>query len=135
MIHMENGSGITRAIHEPAGAANPRRGLSWIIASFGFLVAGLVGGTIVFVWEPDWAWLLPAAGFAGYILAFRRGMLLWSPNIDMTWRQYLWLERDTVSEDGLPADGSDDPSGVPKNSRVVRHELPGRSRPELRAVR
>jgi hypothetical protein len=135
MIHRDNGSEIARAIHEPAGAANPRLGLSWILASFGFLVAGLVGGTIMFVWKPDWVFPFPAVGFIGYLLAFRRGMLLWSPNIDMTWWQYLWLERDTASEDGRPAYGTDDPSGVAEGFRVLRPEPPRPSPRELRAVR
>ncbi len=91
----------------------------------------------MFVWNPDWVWLVPAAGFIGYLLAFRRGMLLWNPNIDMTWREYLWLERDSesASEDGRPADGRDDPSRAAENFRVLRPEPPRPSRPELRAVR
>ena len=102
MIHRDNGSrSHGRFTNRQAPRIPARR--SWIIASFGFLVAGLVGGTIMFVWEPDWVWPVPAAGFVGYLLAFRRGMLLWSPNIDMTWREYLWLDRDPTAIRRWPA--------------------------------
>jgi hypothetical protein len=112
--------------------AKDRRDILWFLVAFGFLAVGLVGGTIMFAWRPAWVWPFPVAGFIGYVFAFRRGMLLWNPNIDMTWREYLWLERETVSEDGRPADGRDDPSRVAENFRVLR---PAPSRPDLRAVR
>ena len=111
------------------GGSTPRAGdgssLLWFLVAFGFLAAGLVGGTIVFAWRPDWMWPFPTVGFVGYIFAFRRGMLLWDPEIDRTWRQYLWLGSDTVSEYGrAAADGAEDPSGAAR-----------RPRPKLRAVR
>src|ERR1700752_3821043 len=76
-----------------------RRDTAWFLLAFVFLAAGLVGGTILYGWRPDWAWPFPVAGFVGYVLAFRRGLLLWNPNIDRTWRQYLWLDSDPVSRE------------------------------------
>jgi MFS family permease len=110
-------------------------GIAWIVAAFGFLVAGLVGGTVVFAWRPDWVWPFPVAGFIGYVLAFRRGMLLWNPNIDRTWRQYFWLDRDTASQDGQPGSGRNDPSGGAKELQLVRPEPPHPARQALRIVR
>jgi len=111
------------------------RSLGWILASFAFLVAGLVGGTILLEWKPEWVWLFPVAGFIGYVLAFWRGMLLWNPNIDRTWRQYFWLGCNTASKDSQPANGRVDPSEAAKNLRLVRPEPPHPPRHELRVVR
>lgn len=135
MAHTNDESDITRAVHERAAAANPRRGGSWILAAFLSLVAGLVGGTIMLAGRPDWAWPVPAAGFIGYVFAFRRGMLLWNPNSDRTWREYLWLDRDHASEAGQPANGGDDPSGQAKSLRVARPDPTRAPRHELRTVR
>jgi len=135
MAHTNDESDITCAIHEPGAVANPRRGVPWILGAFGSLVAGLVGGTIMFAWRLDWVWPFPLAGFIGYVFAFRRGMLLWNPSIDRTWREYLWLDSDTASEDGQPANGTEDPSAQAKSLRVVRPDPPRTARHELRAVR
>ena len=135
MIHTEEGPGVGRAIPGPAGFASPRRGVSWILAAIGLLVAGLVGGTLMFAWRPDWMWPFPLAGFIGYVLAFRRGMIRWNPNIDRTWRRYFWLDRDTDSEENQPANGRLDPSEGAKSFRIVRPEPHRPDRPELRVVR
>jgi hypothetical protein len=66
MLHTDDESDITGANHEPGGGGNRRRGVSWVLASVGFLVVGLVGGTIMFAWMPDWVWPFPLAGFIGY---------------------------------------------------------------------
>jgi hypothetical protein len=134
MLHTDDVSDITGANHEPGGSGNRRRGVSWVLVSVGFLVVGLVGGTIMLARMPDWVWPFPPAGFIGYILAFRRGMLLWNPNIDRTWRQYLWLDH-AAFEDGRPANGRDGPSGGEGDLRVVRPEPPRPPRHELRVVR
>ena len=68
-------------------------------------------------------WPFPTVGFVGYILAFRRGMLQWNPNIDRTWRQYLWLGRTTASEDSPPANGGVDPA---KGRRISNSFIPSR---------
>jgi hypothetical protein len=136
MFYRDDESDITRAKEEPGGAGNRRRGVSWILASFGFLVVGLAGGTIMLAWMPDWVWPFPLTGFIGYILAFRRGMLLWNPNIDRSWRRYLWLDRDTAAEEGRPENGrGNDPSGEAGDLQVVRPEPSRPPRHELRVVR
>lgn len=136
MNHTNQGSVIPRALHERAGLVNPRMGLFRILAALGFLGAGLVGGTITLAWRPDWAWPFPVAGFIGYVLVFRRGMLLWNPNIDRTWRQSFWLDRDTAPENGQPANGMDDPFFGATNLRAVRLiEASHPSRPGQEAVR
>jgi hypothetical protein len=134
MAHTNDASDITRTIHERAAVAN-RSGVSWILAAFGSLVAGLAGGTIMFARRPDWVWPFPLAGFLGYVFAFRRGLLLWNPGVDRTWREYLWLDRDTASEDGQPANRNADPSGQAKSLRAVRPDPPRTPQHDLRAVR
>jgi hypothetical protein len=57
-------------------------GIAWIAVSLGFLVAGVLAGASMAGSAGVWA--LPVAGFVGYILAFRRGMLSW--NADRVWR-------------------------------------------------
>jgi MFS family permease len=134
MVHTNNESDITRANHEP-GVANPRRAVYWILTAFGFLVAGLAGGTVLFAWRPDWVWPFPVAGFIGYVLAFRRGMLLWNPNVDRTWRQYLWLDSDSASREEPAADGTDDSPRGANNLCIVRPGPVHPSQHELRVVR
>ena len=35
----------------------------------------------------SWGWVFPIAGFVGYVFAFRRGLLVWSPQgIGVTWQ-------------------------------------------------
>jgi MFS family permease len=135
MLHTDAESGATCANHEPAGTANRRRGVFWILVAFGLLAAGLVGGTLMFLWRPDWVWPFPVAGFVGYVLAFRSGMLLWNPNIDRTWRRYFWLDRDTAFEDSQPVNGRSDSSEGAANLRLIRPEPPHPSQHELRVVR
>jgi MFS family permease len=107
----------------------------WFLVGFGFLAAGLVGGTIMFAWRPAWVWPFPVAGFVGYVLAFRRGLLLWNPNIDRTWREYVCLDRSVASQEVPAANEEEESSGRRENLRVARlgqHEPS--SRP-LRAIR
>ena len=66
------------------GGAAPFR---WILAAFGLLFAGLAGGIALKASSSDIGWTLPLAGFGGYLLAFRRGMILWNPKIDGSWRR------------------------------------------------
>jgi hypothetical protein len=123
---------ITRGDSGGGHAAGSRRGIAWILVAFGFLVVGLVGGTVAFAWKREWAWVFPVVSFLCYVLAFRRGMLLWNPNIDRTWRRYLWLEREMIAEDEeTPPIGGEDRE---KTLKIVRPETPP-PRHELRVVR
>ncbi len=135
MIHSDDESPV--AMDDPeAPAANPRKAIVWILVAFGFLIAGLVGGTILYAWREDLAWTVPLACFVGYVLAFRRGMRLWDPETDRTWRQYLGLDGRTAGEKGGTFRGpNDDPSRSPKNLLIVRPETPRPPRHELRVVR
>lgn len=135
MVHRDDESEITQGQPKGAGAGKPRRGIIWILAAFGVLIAGLAGGTILFAWRSAWAGVVPLAAFLGYILAFRRGLLLWNPNIDRTWRVYLWLDRNTASQEGPATNGADDSSGGANNLRIVRPGSPHPARHELRVVR
>jgi hypothetical protein len=62
-----------------AGAA------AWILIAFGLLAVGLTAGTIP--GPRSWTWTIPSAGFVGYVIAFRQGLLAWSRGeIDRIWR-------------------------------------------------
>src|ERR1700719_2596468 len=101
----------------------------WFLVAFGFLAAGLLGGTILYAWRPNWAWPLPVAGFVGYVLAFRRGLLLWNPNIDGTWRQYLWVD----GPQGEPnSNAAEEPSGSAKDLRIVDRRPVRTAKAEMR---
>jgi hypothetical protein len=91
---MNDRNRIGRIEGEPASARqlNGGRPLAWILAAFGLLLAGVAGGTALYAWRSDIGWTVPIAGFAAYLFAFRRGMILWNPEIDRTWRQYLWVK-------------------------------------------
>lgn len=126
---------VTRTARSEATGARrdrSRAGAAWTAVAFGFLVVGLVAGTIVFAWKREWAWLIPVASFVGYLLAFRRGMILWNPAVDRTWRQYLWLEREMPADDDPISRGAEDPD---KTLEIVRPEAPRPQRHELRVVR
>ena len=77
----------------------------------------------MFAWKPGWVWPFPVAGFVGYILAFRHGMLLWNSNIDRIWRH----DSRFGGRDGLPP--------VAGNIRVLHPAPPHGPRPDRRAVR
>ena len=85
---MNDREGIER-VEGGAGTGRPadaRHAAAWLLAAFGFLAAGLAGGAALAAWRPDIGWTAPLAGFAAYLLAFRRGMILWNPKLDRTWR-------------------------------------------------
>ena len=120
MINANQEPRTARADRISSSPAKDRRDILWFLVAFGFLAAGLAGGTIMFAWRPEWMWPFPAAGFIGYVLAFRHGLLLWNPNIDRTWREYFWRDRDASVFAG--------------NLRVGPTARAEASRPGLRAV-
>ena len=118
-----------RSKRESATAPRGQNGrvLAWILASFGFLVVGLAGGTALYAWRADLGWTVPLACFAAYLLAFRRGMVLWNPEIDRTWRDSLRVRPPAQSRKDawnpeatlrLPRPDEEQPTGPPL--RVVR---------------
>jgi MFS family permease len=112
---------------------NRRRGIVWIFVSFGALVIGLVGGTILFAWKSPWAGVFPLAAFAGYVLAFRRGLQLWSPDLDRSWRNYVCFERGSVEdEEAASSPAGEDPE---KTLRIVPGDTLRPPRPELKVIR
>jgi hypothetical protein len=124
---------IARGDSGSGRAAGSRRGAAWILVAFGLLAVGLVGGTILFAWKSRWGWIFPAASFVGYVLAFRRGLLLWNPAIDRTWRRYLWLEGDITGEDAeILSSLEENPE---RSLSIVPPETPRPPRHELRVVR
>jgi MFS family permease len=112
---------------------NRRRGIAWIFVSFGALVIGLVGGTILFAWKSPWAGVFPLAAFAGYVLAFRRGLQLWSPDLDQSWRNYVWLERG--SEEDEEASSSSAAEVPVKTRRIGPADTASPPRRELKVIR
>jgi hypothetical protein len=88
---MNDRKGIEGVEGEAATAPRPhaRHAVAWLLAAFGFLAAGVAGGAALSTWTTSIGWTVPLAGFAAYLMAFRRGMILWNPEIDRTWRQYL----------------------------------------------
>jgi hypothetical protein len=59
--------------------------VAWIGASFVMLAAGLIAGALV---GGHVRWILPTAGFVGYLLAMRQGLKLWNPEgLDRIWRR------------------------------------------------
>ncbi len=114
-------------------ATNRRRAVVCILAAFAFLIVGLAGGAALFAFKKEWAWVLPMASFGGYLLAFRRGMLLWNPAVGTTWRRCLWLEREAITgnEDNSHASGED----PEKTLNILRSGAPRSPRPGLRLVR
>lgn len=131
MMPTHRTAGIPRAADEPEQVGTPRRALPWILTAFGSLAAGLVGGAILLGWEPEWVWTLPVTGFIGYVLAFRRGMLLWNPSIDGTWRLYFRIERD--ADDQPPSRGAEASSA--EQLPTARRESERPPRPELKVIR
>jgi hypothetical protein len=100
---------------------NRRRAIVWILVAVGSLAVGLIGGTVVFAWKREWTWVFPAAAFAAYLLAFRRGMLLWNTVVDRTWQRYLWLEPEMVGQDEEFSRVAEDPE---RTLKIVRPETP-----------
>ena len=131
MAHIGNEPQLTKDNREKP-VTNRRRAIVWVLVAFGFLIAGLAGGTILLAWKREWAWVFPVASFIGYLLAFRRGLLLWNPKLDRTWRRYLWLEGEMVTgdEEASPAPGEDQGETL----GIVRPETPP-TRHELRLIR
>lgn len=93
------------------------KSVAWIIAAIGFLVAGVLTGAVLGQRAGDWA--LPVAGFVGYVLAFRRGML--ARDADKIWRDQ-GDEEDREAEDLTEA-------------AKMAPEEPSRSRQAMRIVR
>jgi hypothetical protein len=57
----------------------------WILAAFGLLAMGVIAGALTA--GSHWSWAFPIASFAGYLLAFRRGLYVWRPEgFDGIWR-------------------------------------------------
>ncbi len=134
MIHRDDRTEITKSDSGREPEANHRRAIVWIVVAFDLLIVGLVGGTIVHAWRGDWAWVLPLVCFVAYMLAFRHGMLLWNPQVDRTWRQYVWIEPIDGRGDGPTVNGPEESSGSPENLRIVRPETSHPPRHELRVV-
>jgi len=85
---------------------------AWILVAVGLLIAGVLGGMIVA--GRSWAWVFPLAGFSGYVLAFRRGLLVWNPEgLDSIWRDA--VEPRTRKSDNQPR--------IPGRSRIARREV------------
>jgi hypothetical protein len=124
MTYSGDESRLSKGDFQEKSVTNRRMAIVWILVAVGSLIVGLVGGTVVFAWKRDWAWVLPAAALAAYLLAFRRGMLLWNPAVDRSWRRYLWLEREILSED-------DAASGVAEDSRQTLALQPRRDEPRV----
>lgn len=123
---------VTRIESGSPAATRRDEGLSWMLGAFGLLVVGLAGGTIFYTWSKDFAWPFPAACFIGYILAFRRGMMLWNPEIDRTWRHYLWIKPvDGGVESRRGIDRGQEPFGSREDVRIVSNS----PRPAMRVVR
>jgi hypothetical protein len=120
---------IGRVGSEPASEPRPNAGraLAWILAAFGFLLAGVADGSVLYAQGSVAGWTVPVAGFVAYLLAFRRGMILWNPRIDRTWRQYLWLEPgESARKDARDPDAT---------IRLLRPDAPQPPRSVRRAVR
>jgi fatty acid desaturase len=58
------------------------RPVAWILAAFLLLAAGALAGVLA---EMPRGFPLVVGGFAAYLWAFRRGLLLWKPGIDDLW--------------------------------------------------
>ncbi len=108
---------------------NRRKAIVWVLVALGSLIVGLIGGTVGFAGKREWAWVFPAATFAAYLLAFRRGLLLWNPTLDRTWRRYLWLDGEAIGEEEeiscVAGENAAKTRMVPglETSRPPRHEL------------
>lgn len=60
------------------------RAVAWILISFALLAAGVIAGAVA---GKGLQWILPVAGFVGYVLAMRHGLCLWNPDgLDVVWR-------------------------------------------------
>lgn len=98
MTHDGNESRSEKDSFHAESVTDRQRAVVWIVVAFVFLIVGLAGGAVIFAWGNEWAWLIPVAGFGGYLLAFRRGILIWNPAVDRTWRRYLFLDREFIAE-------------------------------------
>lgn len=99
MIYGSNESRLNTGGLQERSVMNGLRAIVWILVAAGSLILGLIGGTVVFAWKREWAWVFPAAAFAAYLLAFRHGMFLWNPAVDRTWRRSLRLDEEVITED------------------------------------
>ena len=114
MTHDGNESRSEKGSFHEASVTDRQRAVIWILVAFVFLIVGLAGGTAAFAWRREWAWLIPVAGFGGYLLAFSRGMLLWNPAVDRAWRRHLILDGGFIAEGEQVS---------PKTPRPARCEL------------
>jgi hypothetical protein len=72
------------------------------VVAFALLAIGVIAGVVVRTMS--WNWALPVGGFAGYVLAFRQGLLEWKrEGIDGIWRDGLGpVRKPDVLEDATP---------------------------------
>jgi hypothetical protein len=112
-----------------------RKPLGWFLASFGLLLAGLAGGAILHALRWDFAWTVPIVCFVGYLLAFRRGMLMWNPRIDRTWRARLRVKSPVARGDAGPVSGASEATpDLDATVPLLRRDVLD-SRASLRVVR
>jgi hypothetical protein len=137
MSHREQEIEFTKNDSANVSAAKLQRPVVWIVVAFGFLAAGLAGGTLLYAWKPDLAWTVPVVCFAGYILAFRRGLLLWNPEIDRTWRQYMWIKPAGAGpiDRRMPVGFREGSFDSPKDAGLVGPEVPPLPQRQLRVLR
>lgn len=133
MTYGSDGSSIRRGDRSNLSGAKSRGAIVWILVAFAFLILGLAGGAVLSAFRKESAWLIPAAGFVGYLLAFRRGMLLRNPAVDRSWRRYVGLEPEVLIEDERNAYVSGE---YPENTlKILRPGAPRTQRHEMRLVR
>jgi len=102
-------------------------GVAWFLAAFGLLLAGVVFGAALSTAKSDFHWFPPVAGFVGYLLAFRRGMVMSNPRIDESWRH-------SPRRGAAPA-APPNPLDPEATVRLPRPDTPPADRSPLRVVR
>jgi len=103
------------------------RGTAWFLAAFGLLLAGVILGAALPTAKSNIHWLPSVAGFIGYLLAFRRGMVLRNPRIDESWRH-------SPRRGAAPATPPN-PLDPEATVRLLRPDAPLASRSPLKVVR
>jgi hypothetical protein len=68
----------------PARGTADARAVAWVLVSFALLAAGVVAAAAA---SKGLRWILPSAGFVGYLFAMRHGLRLWNRDaLDLVWR-------------------------------------------------